>query len=245
MREKAYFHIQRKIAAGELPSGMAVSELFLAKEMGISRTPVREAIGQLVAEGLLDQIPNRGAIVVQLTRRDIIDLYELREALEVFAVGKIGEERIRQPDLDRLQQLTDAIPQYKAELERSGRTALNAEEMHHLVANDLSFHILLVRIAANPRILKIVNETRLLIRIFAMHRDGHTAPVLDEIHRQHCEVLRAVSAHDCDAAKRSLAAHIRASLQERLDEYDRWEREESLRAKMPIFFDLPSVLPLR
>jgi DNA-binding GntR family transcriptional regulator len=83
VRAKAYLHIQRKIAAGELPTGSALSELALAKGLGSSLTPIREAIGQLVAEGFLEQTPNRGAVVVQLTRQDIVELYELREALEV------------------------------------------------------------------------------------------------------------------------------------------------------------------
>src|SRR5262249_11400151 len=82
-RERAYLYIQRKIGSGELPGGGAVSELALAKEIGISRTPIRESIGQLIAEGLLEQSPNRGVVVVQMRRSDIVDLYELREALEV------------------------------------------------------------------------------------------------------------------------------------------------------------------
>jgi len=60
IREKAYQHIGNQIAAGKLPSGVAISELVLAKELGSSRPPVREAIGQLVSEGLLDQTPNLG-----------------------------------------------------------------------------------------------------------------------------------------------------------------------------------------
>jgi len=65
IRERAYIYIQRKIASGELRPGRSVSELALSKELGSSRTPIREAIGQLVAEGLLEQVHNRGAVVVQ------------------------------------------------------------------------------------------------------------------------------------------------------------------------------------
>src|SRR5580658_1370278 len=90
MRDQAYLYIQRKILAGDLQAGKAVSELTIAKELGSSRTPIREALGQLVAEGLLEQIPNRGAVVVQFGRQDIIDLFELREALEAYAVEKVA-----------------------------------------------------------------------------------------------------------------------------------------------------------
>ena len=94
MRDQAYAYIQKKILSGDLPAGGAVSELNIAKELGSSRTPIREALGQLVAEGLLEQIPNRGAVVVQFGRQDIVDLFELREALEAFAVEKVARGRL-------------------------------------------------------------------------------------------------------------------------------------------------------
>ena len=61
-RSGVYLYIQQKIVSGELQAGEAVSELAIAKELGSSRTPVREALGQLAAEGFLDQTPNRGAV---------------------------------------------------------------------------------------------------------------------------------------------------------------------------------------
>jgi len=64
MREKSYTYLQHKIISGDLPAGSALSEASLAKEMGSSRTPLREAVGQLVAESFLKQIPNRGSVVV-------------------------------------------------------------------------------------------------------------------------------------------------------------------------------------
>jgi DNA-binding GntR family transcriptional regulator len=237
-REKAYVHIQRKIAARELTGGSPVSELLLAKELGISRTPIREAMGQLVAEGLLDQIPNRGVVVVQLNRRDIIDLYELREALETYAVGKAAQYPVNRSDLSRLQELADAVLVFKAELQKSGKPALNAEQMHRFVSCDLTFHTLLMRIAANRRILKVVNETRLLIRIFTMHRDGHKIPDLEQIHKYHSDVVLAITQQGRETAMRTLSEHIQASLRERLEEYDHWEREMSLREAEPIFFDV-------
>lgn len=241
MRTKAYFYIQRKIAVGELPAGSALSELALAKEMGSSRTPVREAIGQLVAEGFLEQTPNRGAMVVQLTRQDIVELYELREALEVYAVGKAARERLRASELERLRGLADEILTLKAELESAGGDALNVRQMHRFVTGDLGFHALLMRMAGNARILKVVNETRLLIRIFAIRRTGHRAAELEKIHHQHRAILEAVADCQPERAMQLLADHIQTSLRERLDAFDHWERENSLRETMAEFFDLSMI----
>jgi DNA-binding GntR family transcriptional regulator len=238
MREKARLHIQRKIAARDLEGGSTVSELVIAKELGISRTPIREAISQLVAEGLLRQVPSGGVAVSQLSRRDIADIYELREALEVYAAGKAARMRVNSSDLERLRELADVVLVFKLELEKAGRTALDDSQMRRLAASDLAFHAMLVRMAANPRILKVVNETRLLIRIFAMHRDGHTIEELDRIHQFHSDVVCAVAERKPELATSTLTKHIRTSMEERLREYDQWEREASLRDSIPPFFDV-------
>jgi DNA-binding GntR family transcriptional regulator len=240
VRERAYLLIQQKIARGELPPGSAVSEIPLAQELGSSRTPIREALGQLVAEGLLEQTPNRGAVVVQLGRQDIIDLYELREALEVYAVGKVAARANTPQDLQRLQGFSDQILALRDELGKSGREKLDSRQMNRFIACDLGLHTLLLRIASNARILKVVNETRLLIRIFAIHREGHDVAALTKIHGQHCEILDAVGAKDATRAMALMSNHIRESQEERLAEYDEWEHEASLRESLPVFFNFHS-----
>jgi DNA-binding GntR family transcriptional regulator len=238
IRDKAYQHIQRKIALGELQQGSALSELALAKELGISRTPIREAIGQLIAEGLLEQSPSRGTVVVKLTRQDIVDLYELREALEIYAVAKAARQTNRKTDIQRLQALADEVLTIKNELHRSAKPALDPMQMHRFIASDLAFHTLLMHLAANARMLKVVNETRLLIRIFAMRHRGHKKAELERIHRQHRELVSAVVGNDAERASRVIMDHLQASRQERLDAYDQWERESSLRELLPSFYDM-------
>jgi DNA-binding GntR family transcriptional regulator len=236
MRERAYAYIQRKIAAGDLKPEVPISELVLAKELDMSRTPVREALSQLVAEGLLEQTPNRGTLVVQLKRQDIIELYELREALEVYSARKAAQLQLRAIDLQRWQDFSDEILHLKGELEKSRKPILNGEQMHRFVASDLSFHNMLMRMAVNERIVKVVNETRLLIRIFAIERPGYDALTLEKIHQQHRAIIQAVAGHDPELATQLLTQHIRTSLDERLDAYDVWERETSLQKNIPIFF---------
>lgn len=185
----------------------------------------------------MEQTPNRGAVVVQLKRQDIIDLYELREALEVYAIGKAARRAISPQEIKRLQELADEIHELEAELRESKKAELSPKQMHRFVACDLGFHSLLVRMAANARILKLVNETRLLIRIFAFHRNRHDGQSLERIYRRHCEVLKAVAEHNAERGMQLLSSHIQASQLERLEEYDRWESEASLREAQPVFFD--------
>jgi len=234
IREKAYLHIQKRIANGTLAAGGGISELLLAKELQSSRAPIREAMHQLAAEGLLEQNPSGGMVVAQLTRGDIVELYELREALEVFAVGKTARMPMVQPDKQRLQNLVDEIGVLRRELETSGGVALDTRQMERFIACDLGFHALLISMANNSRLHKIVNETRLLIRIFAIYREGHDRIALKNIQRYHQRILDSVVRQQPAVAMAALGEHIQASQRERLSEYDRWKRENSLR-RLPGF----------
>jgi DNA-binding GntR family transcriptional regulator len=239
MREKAYHLIQQKIVSGELIAGTAISEVLLAKELNSSRTPIREAIGQLVSEGVLEQIPSRGTIVTQFDRQDILELYELREALEVYAVEKASQREIDSSDRQRLYGLVDEVRDLCEELAAARQPGLNQEQMQRFVRADLAFHTLLLRLAENRRILKVVQDTRLLIQIFSIRRESHDADLLVQIHRFHREILDAVVQRNVEAAKRLLREHIQLSRQERLQSFDHWEREASLRRSLPAYMNLP------
>ena len=243
IREKAYLYIQELISNGSLVAGSNISELVLAKDLGSSRTPVREAMNQLASEGLLRQNPGGGMVVAQLTRDDIIELYELREALEVYAAGKISRRPLRPADKLRLQQLVDEVAKLEKEITRSRKPALDAAQMERFIACDLGFHALLMSLASNSRLQKIINETRLLISIFAIHRGGHDAATLKSIGQYHQRVLDAVDRQDGSAAMIALSEHIQTSKRERLDEFDEWKRESSLRQSVPVFFDIHKMLP--
>jgi len=228
VRMKAYQLIQRKIATGELRTGTLISEMALAKELGSSRTPVREAVGQLLSEGLLELSRGGGIVVTQLTRQGIVDLYELREALEVFAVGRAARSSVRPADRERLESLIEETQVLLNELRTSGRPELDDEQMRRFSISDLGFHALLIRMAANLRILKVVNDTRLMIRIFGIQRSGHKTDELERIYKQHREILQAVLDQNIEQAQSLLTAHIQSSARERLEEFDHWERERTL-----------------
>ena len=237
MRERSYQHIQTQISTGQLKAGAAISELLLAKELGSSRTPIREAIGQLVAEGLLEQTPTGTTIVVRLQREDIAELYELREALETYVIAKVARSPLHSTDLERLQKLVDEVLVLKRELQSSGKQALDAAQMNRFLASDFAFHSMLMSMAHNSRIQRVLNEMRLLIRIFSIERRGHEQDLLETIHQHHQQILDAVARQDSQCARQIIADHIQTSLRERLDEFDQQRREKFFQESLPSFLN--------
>jgi DNA-binding GntR family transcriptional regulator len=207
------------MANGNLAAGSAVSELSLARQLGLSRTPIREAIGQLIAEGLL-QRSSLGAVVVEATRQDIIELYELREALEVYAIGKVAKQPPGARVLEVLEGLVQELRTMIADLKRSGRATLDGEPLKKFITCDMRFHLLLLQAAGNQRMLKIIDSTNLLLRVFSLRREHHTPALLEEVHRFHREILKAVVQGAPKEAAKLLGDHIRLSLDERLAEHD-------------------------
>lgn len=216
-------HILSHIASGAFPAGAALSEVALATEIGISRTPVREALGQLIAEGML-QKTSRGAVVAEPTRQDIIDLYELREALEVHAIGKVAAQRLSPRMLEPLEALVEELRTIATELKKSGKPALDGDDLKRFVTCDLRFHTLLLQAAGNQRMLKILDSTSLLLRVFALPREHHTLALVSEVHRFHRRILDAVAKGQRAEAMQLLGEHIRLSLEERLADFDSAER---------------------
>ena len=236
MREVAYVHIQKKIASRALRAGSPVSEVPIARELGISRTPTREAIRQLVTEGLLEQVLGGGVVVVTLERRDIVEIYELRKALEVQAV-EAAARRLAGTELQNLRQIADEVPHLIQELRASGREDLDEKQMDRFEAADIGFHTYIMQAAGNQRSLRIVGSLRSLIRIFAMRRAGHDIESLTRIHGDHCELIEAIEASDAARAASVATAHIEASQRARLEQFDQREREAALPHDIPAFLD--------
>lgn len=228
LQEKAYVYLRGKILSGELAPGAALSEVSIARELGNSRGPLREAIRRLTAEGMLRQSPTGGSVVVEFSRRDIAEMYELREALELYAAGKAAEHGLQPAELETIQRLVDEILLLRDEAAAAGRDHLSVEGMKRFIRVDFQFHSTLVRAAANSRILKAVADTRVLLNVFGIRRKGHDLSQLTQIHRYHSDIAAAIARRDPAEAMRLLGEHIRLSKEERLKEYDDREREAAL-----------------
>src|SRR6266478_1264515 len=106
--QRAHDHLREEILAGRLQPGTELAEVALSEQLGVSRGPIREAIGRLAAEGLVTVRPRRGAIVRSLSPEELIESYQVREALEVLAV-RLAVPRMTGADLADLDELVDRM----------------------------------------------------------------------------------------------------------------------------------------
>lgn len=154
---------------------------------------MREAIANLISAGLLEQAPNRSAVVAELSREDIVDLYEVREALETYAVHKVAQRGLHPANHAQLKGYLDSVQTIIKTLKQSGERGLDVEQMAAFSSLDMKIHALLVLSTRNVRMQKIVADTRVLVRIFAMHRKGHEVSMLERIRRQQVAIVSAVA----------------------------------------------------
>ena len=122
LSEKAYRSLMESIVSGVLPPGTELREQHVAKQMGISATPVREAFKRLASDGLIEIIPYRGAVVKELDQREIEEAYACREALEHLAVEQVIE-RVSQEEIDKLYRMIEEFEQTEgvAEIARASQ----------------------------------------------------------------------------------------------------------------------------
>src|SRR5919206_3394464 len=100
--QRVYDHLRAEILSGRLQPGAELAEVALSEQLGVSRGPLREAIGRLAAEGLVTVSPRRGAVVRSLSKEEFLELYQVREALERMAV-QLAVPRLRADDFEALQ----------------------------------------------------------------------------------------------------------------------------------------------
>lgn len=194
--------MRRRIITGEAASGALLSELALAEEFKVSRTPVREALKQLQTEGLVEVRPRVGTFVAEPSRRDITELFQMKELLE-GAAARLLAQRGRVPELDRLQENLRDADRAVAGDDRTGYARLVEE-----------FHDLLIVGADNT---KLEAHYRTLMNQLAYSRlvttslDQPGRPMQSE--REHHVVLDLIIAKDGDSAERVMREHVRASRQ--------------------------------
>jgi DNA-binding GntR family transcriptional regulator len=195
LSEQVRGRLREDILSGEMAPGSVLSEAALASSFGVSRGPVREALGRLASEGLVAITPRRGAIVTELTREEFIDAYQVREALETLAI-RLAVPRLAETDLARLREL------HREMVEHAKRGEINA-----FFDTNARFHGLFVVASGNQ---KLQEMYRLLMGQMARYlaRSLALRGSLEKSVAEHAAILEAVEAGDAERAARLLADHI-------------------------------------
>jgi GntR family transcriptional regulator, gluconate operon transcriptional repressor len=189
------------IVSGKLKQSTKISESGLARQFHVSRGPIREAMKQLVAEGLVREEPWRGSFVVELTREDLTEILDLRAALEEHAiVSVIGANRV---------QATKELQEHVAEMHAA---ALEGDSIA-LARLDLDFHETICRLSGNKRLHRtFIREGALLGTLMRVELEGDFLyPSLDGLVHEHEAIMTAIAGGKLSEARRLLREHHRDS----------------------------------
>ena len=188
------------ILTGEYGPEERLIEEQLAERLGVSRTPVRQALTMLEAEGLVEITPNRGATVCSFSIEDVRDIYDLRAVLEGHA-ARLAAGRIERRELERLRELAremEGLP---------GQFDDHEEEIRALVALNQEFHGTIVEASRNRRLERLINRTveiPLMFKAFCWYT-AHERTISNHYHRQ---ILEALENGDADRAEIKMREHV-------------------------------------
>jgi DNA-binding GntR family transcriptional regulator len=210
LRQRAYKRLEQMLASGELGPDRELTELALAKTLGMSRTPVREALRQMEMEGVLEYAPHYGAVVRRLDSDELAEMYSVREALESQAAADAAE-RITPLQLETLRSLCKQMSEMSREVSRPTRGVLRGESLRAFVSADMEFHRIIVEASGNRFMVKILATTHLLQRVFKLTNWVYDKPALAEANRFHEMILKSLEARDADRARHWTAEAMRVS----------------------------------
>lgn len=206
-------YIRTKILTGEYgPEGRLVEEQ-IAGELGVSRTPVRQALTVVEAEGLLEIFPNRGAIVTSFSFDEVWDVYDLRAVLEGHAARRAAA-RIGEVEIQKLRDLAQEMESLDEELNRSSVTPgpLRGDEVHkerirRLVNLNQDFHQTVVAASRNRRLEKLVRRTvqvPMVLKAFSWYLPDERAAT----NHSHRRIINVLEAGDEQRAELVMTEHI-------------------------------------
>lgn len=198
-----YRILRDRILSQELKAGEKLSDLRLSSELGVSRTPIREALHQLAQDGVVIAEPNRGFFVATFTRNDLEEIFELRRVLELYAIQKLGDGDHKE-ELDRAMFELEHVERLIA---NATTTAQKVEAGEAFLKTDRGFHSWLVSTVGNKRMSTIVGGLWTQIAIFQQVED--TIPDWMQVAvEQHRELLTSLLAKDTDKATELMSVHL-------------------------------------
>jgi len=195
LREVVFKSIRGAILSGVLKPGERLMEVQLAEKLGVSRTPVREAIRKLELEGLIVMMPRKGAYVADLSIKDIMDVLEIRTALEGLASG-LAALRITDEEVEELKLTALHFHQ-----------AIEADDFDRIIQMDIEFHDRIFKAARNEKLIQINNNLREQVqrfRIMYIRKSNKSKDLVEA----HYEIAEAISKRDAEMADKLAKKHI-------------------------------------
>ena len=195
LRDVVFNTLREAILRGDLVPGERLMELQLAAKLGVSRTPIREAIRMLEQEGLAITIPRKGAIVAGMTEKDMQDVLEIREALEELSV-QVACDKITDEEVAKLRENMENF-----------ETSLKSGDIKRMAEADVEFHDVIYQATDNPKLINMLNnlqEQMYRYRVEYLKNPSNHEQLL----REHEAIYRGIMEKDKDAVTEMIRKHI-------------------------------------
>jgi DNA-binding GntR family transcriptional regulator len=196
LREQVLLELRRRIVDGEYGQGERLTETRLADDFGVSRNPVREALRVVEAEGFVQILPRRGAVVATLDETAVRDLFAVRQQLETLAAG-LAAERATAEDVAMLRRLV-----------ADANKATEAEDFDQVAELNSAFHRAVIEVSGNRWLHSIsaalYHHVHWVFRVGAAQRAPHSS-------EEHVRLLEAIAAGDAEAATTAAHLHVEAA----------------------------------
>lgn len=195
LRDVVFNTLRNAILTGELSPGERLMEIKLADKLGVSRTPIREAIRKLELEGLVVNTPRKGAEVANISPEDLRDVLEVRRSLEVLAIS-LACEKMTDETLALLYENIEAF-----------KHSIDAKETSNIASVDVTFHDIIYKATGNNRLLQILNnisEQMYRYRFEYIKNKESWNRLVEE----HMNIYEAIKNRDKDLAVKSILLHI-------------------------------------
>ncbi|MGB1800045.1 MAG: GntR family transcriptional regulator [Gammaproteobacteria bacterium] len=208
--DQIFEKLQKAIVEGEILAGSKISEPVLAKQFGISRGPLREALSRLEVCNLIERKPNVGARVISLSRQHLIEIYQIRESLEGLAAG-LAAKNMTDDEIDELEKL---LQQHEKQIDE--------DQTYFQKEGDMDFHFRIVQGSKNLHLIDMFcNDLYHLIRLYR-YQFGMVSKRISRAYVEHEHIVDALRQRDAERAQFLMTKHIgdsRQNVEQMLDEH--------------------------
>jgi DNA-binding GntR family transcriptional regulator len=195
--------LKNKIINNELSQGKRIHLVSLSNELGVSGTPVREALHKLEREGLLKNIPNRGFFVTEIKEKDVREIFQIREALEVLAI-RLSTPLFTKKDIDTMENLM-----------KKSKLALKNNNRQVFINCDRVMHSLIIQRSGNKRLSDIIENLSDFVHALRIRKISGLKG-RERVHlaiQEHEALLEAIKEKDIEKASMTMSTHLKCSLE--------------------------------